>query len=119
MVDVSKWTVQKDWENPSIYERNRCRMHVPLRSYESKDAALRYYTDRPQGSLQPRILDLNSSSGDWKFKLYDKPELVTPDFSKPDFDDKTWDNVRFYASDENLHVFALHLMKTDERSVNH
>ena len=93
MVDVSKWTVQKDWENPSIYERNRCRMHVPLHSYESKEAALKYFTDGPQPSLQPRIISLNSDTGDWRFKLVDKPEDVTTGFWESNFDANKWDKV--------------------------
>ena len=102
MVDVSKWTVTKDWENPAIYERNRARMHVPLRSYKSKDAALRYFSEGPNRADRPRIEDLNSTTGDWKFTLFDKPEDVVPDFWKPDFDDKPWSSVRYSACNGTL-----------------
>ena len=98
MVDVSKWTVTKDWENPAIYERNRARMHVPLRSHKSKDAALRYYTDGPSRTEKPRIADLNSTTGDWKFALFDKPEDVVPNFWEPDFEDQPWSSVRLLFS---------------------
>lgn len=93
MVDISRWTVQRDWENPSIYERNRCRMHVPLRSYTSKDAALSYFIDGPDDALQERKISLNSTSGDWKFKLHDKPGDVTAGFWEPEFDDSSWQKV--------------------------
>ena len=93
MVDVSRWTVQKDWENPSIYERNRCRMHVPLRSYKAKEAALQYFIDASQPSLQSRVLMLNSDSGEWRFKLFDKPESVATGFWAPDYDASEWKKV--------------------------
>lgn len=94
MVDVSKWSFQNDWENPAIYERNRGRMHVPLRSYKSKDAALRYYTEGPKQAPSERVLTLNSSSGAWKFKLYDRPENVQPNFWTSEFDDGSWNQVK-------------------------
>ena len=31
----------RDWEDPTVYQRNRCRPHVPLRSFPSSDEALR------------------------------------------------------------------------------
>ena len=94
MVDVSKWSSQNDWENPAIYERNRARMHVPLRSYTTKDAALRYFTEGPKQASRDRTLSLNSSNGDWSFKLYDKPEDVQQGFWTSGFDDKGWNEVR-------------------------
>jgi hypothetical protein len=100
MVDVSKWTVTKDWENPAIYERNRARMHVPLRSYKTKDAALRYFTEGPSRTDR-RSVDLNSTTGVWKFTLFDKPENVVPDFWERDFNDKPWSSVRLPFCDEN------------------
>ena len=93
MVDVSKWSSQRDWENPAIYERNRARMHVPLRSYRSKDAALKYFTEEPRAAPRPRILNLNSDAGGWRFKLFDKPERVPAEFWEPSYDDSKWDQV--------------------------
>ena len=94
MVDVSKWSPQNDWENPAIYERNRARMHVPLRSYRSKDAAVRYFSDGPNAPEKPAVISLNSTNGRWKFKLFDRPEEVTPEFWSPEFDDNDWGKVR-------------------------
>ncbi len=68
-------------------------MHVPLRSHESKDAALQYFSGSPQPSLQPRIITLNSDTGDWRFRLFDKPESVTKDFWESKFDSSEWEKV--------------------------
>ena len=104
MVDVSKWTVQKDWENPSIYERNRCRMHVPLKSYKTKESALKYFTEGPEAADLNGVTTLNSDTGTWKFKLFDKPEQVTQDFWTPDFNDEGWDNVSPKMSEPEVNM---------------
>lgn len=93
MVDVGKMSPQRDWENPLVYERNRARMHVPLRSFTSKEAALQYFTAGPQEAPRPRIANLNSSSGNWAFRLYDRPEAVADGFFAADFDDQDWSPV--------------------------
>ena len=90
MVDVSQWSPQRDWENPAIYERNRARMHVPLRSFRSTQAALSYFTDGPDTAERPAVLDLN---GEWQFQLFDRPEQVADGFWKPEYDDNAWCNV--------------------------
>lgn len=98
MVEVSKWSLQRDWENPTIYERNRGRMHVPLRSYKSREAALVYFTEGPKLVPRERISCLNSETGEWKFKLFDRPDDVSKEFWTTKFDDAQWARVRFIVT---------------------
>lgn len=93
MVDVSKWSRQNDWENPAIYERNRARMHVPLRSHRSREAALRYFTHGPKHAAPEGVSSLSSDTGDWSFRLFDKPGDVPRGFWTTDYDAEGWDTV--------------------------
>lgn len=81
----------RDWENPSVYSRNKCRSHVPLRAHPSPDSALRYFLKGPDAADNANVLSLNSKN--WSFNLYDRPEDVPEDFSRPDFDDGKWGKV--------------------------
>ena len=78
----------RDWENPAVYNRNKCRSHAPLRAFPSQDTALQYYVPGPTPRDAPNIRVLNSR--DWAFKLYDRPESVPEGFQEPKFDDGQW-----------------------------
>lgn len=58
---------QKDWENPSVTERNRLPSHVPLASYSGLDAALNLQQAEHQLSL----------NGQWNFCLLKQPEQLS------------------------------------------
>ncbi len=81
----------RDWENPSVYSRNKCRSHVPLRAHPSPDSALRYFLKGPDAADNANVLTLNSKN--WSFNLYDRPEDVPENFSRPEFDDGKWGKV--------------------------
>ena len=68
----------KDWENPGVYARNKCRSHVPLRAHPSPESALQYYVKGPFAAPSPHIISLNGL--DWTFKLFDRPESVPNGF---------------------------------------
>lgn len=81
----------RDWENPSVFNRNKCRAHVPLRAHTSPESALRYFIKGPDPADNTNILSLNNA--DWSFHLYDRPENVPESFKDPDFDDGNWGKV--------------------------
>ena len=78
----------RDWENPAVYNRNKCRSHAPLRAFPSQDAALQYYAVGPAPRDAPNVQVL--SSKDWAFQLYDRPERVPKGIQDPSFDDGRW-----------------------------
>ncbi len=78
----------RDWENPAVYNRNKCRSHAPLRAFPSQDAALQYYAVGPPPRDGPNVQVLNSN--DWAFQLYDRPEKVPKGIQDPSFDDGRW-----------------------------
>ncbi|CAL5226900.1 g9773 [Coccomyxa viridis] len=45
----------RDWENPAVYNRNKCRSHAPLRAFPSQDAALQYYAVGPAPRDAPNV----------------------------------------------------------------
>ncbi|KAK9846491.1 hypothetical protein WJX81_005231 [Elliptochloris bilobata] len=81
---------QRDWENSAVYQRDKQRSHVPLRSFTSPETALRYFTHGPAAADRERQLSLNSS--EWRFQLFDRPESV-PGFAEEDFDDSQWPKI--------------------------
>lgn len=84
-------TGPRDWENPNVFSRNKCRSHVPLRAHPSPESALVYFIKDPKAADNANLLNLNSSG--WNFHLYDRPEDVPRTFSNPDFDDGQWGKV--------------------------
>lgn len=78
----------RDWENPAVFNRNKCRSHVPLRAFPSQEAALQYYVSGPAPRDAPNVQVLNSD--DWAFHLYDCPEKVPKGIQDPSFDDGQW-----------------------------
>jgi len=81
---------QRDWENPAVYQRDKQRSHVPLRSFSSPETALQYFTHGPAAADRARQLSLNGP--DWRFQLFDRPEAV-PSFAEESFDDSQWPKV--------------------------
>ncbi|CAL8464023.1 g3558 [Coccomyxa elongata] len=86
----------RDWENPSVYSRNKCRSHVPLRAHPSPDSALRYFLKGPDAADNANVFSLNSKN--WSFNLYDRPEDVPENFSRPEFDDGKWGKIEVPAN---------------------
>lgn len=78
----------RDWENPAVFNRNKCRSHVPLRAFPSQEAALQYYISGPATRDAPNVQVLNSD--DWAFQLYDRPEKVPKGIQDPSFDNGQW-----------------------------
>lgn len=74
-----------DWENPLCFERNKEQAHATMMPYESLEKAI---AANRQDSLYRQ--DLN---GTWKFKMVRRVADVPADFSKPDYDVSTWDDI--------------------------
>lgn len=85
-----------DWENPGVYSINQRIAHVPLRSFKTAEAALRYFERGPRkgkgSGVRGGVTSLNGSN--WNFKLYDRPEMVPRDFPSQTFDTSSWGKVR-------------------------
>ena len=92
----------RDWENPAVYHRNKCRSHAPLRAFASQDAALQYYAVGLPPRDAPNVQALNSN--DWAFQLYDRPENVPKGVEDPLFDDGQWGKA---SSALEKHVMAV------------
>ena len=73
-----------DYENPEVLSRSRLPAHTRFGAYASVREALR--GDIRESS---NILWLD---GDYRFKLYDRPEAVEP-FWQEDFDDSAWGGI--------------------------
>lgn len=88
----------EDWQDPTVFGRNKLRPHVPLRAFDDATKALHYYTHLTplpdDGSpchaataamrSSTRLLDLCAfdakDDSPWRFKLFDKPADVPQDF---------------------------------------
>ncbi|MFW6030140.1 MAG: glycoside hydrolase family 2 TIM barrel-domain containing protein [Halanaerobiales bacterium] len=81
---------RKDWENQHVLQINRERMHVPLGAYSSKEEAIS--CDR---FCSPFVKKLD---GEWKFKLFSRPEKVEEDFSSIEFNCSKWDDINVPGS---------------------
>ncbi len=73
----------REWENQHVTHHNVVAAHAPLKAYTSKQAAR-------ENLLSDSQLSLN---GDWKFKLFERPENVLSMAVEADFDDSGWDNI--------------------------
>lgn len=82
----------RDWENPGVFSRNKCRSHAPLRAHPSQDSALQYFVNGPNLADNANIISLNGS--DWSFELFEQPEKVPQGFHDVDFSDGDWKQVR-------------------------
>ncbi|MEM1107326.1 MAG: glycoside hydrolase family 2 TIM barrel-domain containing protein [Planctomycetota bacterium] len=73
------------WETPELTHINRLPGRSPLTPYPTLAAAKK--GDEPKSSWR-RSLD-----GDWKFKMYDRPEVVPASAIKPATKDGRWGNI--------------------------
>ncbi|MGD9346023.1 MAG: glycoside hydrolase family 2 TIM barrel-domain containing protein [Candidatus Aminicenantes bacterium] len=77
--------VINDWENPSVFQRNRRTPHATLRAFPDIESALK---GDPQGT--PYVRSLN---GTWKFRWVGKPGDRVVDFYRTDYNDTDWDAI--------------------------
>ncbi len=73
----------RDWENQEVIAANQYPAHAPLRSYDSVAAA-----KQKQASEHYRSLN-----GQWKFKLFEKPEVVPREVISCELADNDWDGI--------------------------
>lgn len=81
-----------EWENPYVIGVNKEPPHahfVPAASYPR---------------LAPKALDplqsdrTASLNGNWRFRLYPRPEFTPAGFFQPDFDDESWEEIKVPSS---------------------
>ena len=77
--------MQRDWENPEIFERNQTRPHTPLASFNTIQEALQSHFKQ-----SPYLQKLN---GAWKFHWSAIPEEAPAQFYLADFDVSRWDDI--------------------------
>jgi len=75
----------KPWETPELTGLNRLQARATLYPFDTIETALSM--DR---ELSPWFTSLN---GNWKFKLFDKPEDIDTVLFKKDFDDSNWSDI--------------------------
>ncbi len=73
------------WETPEISGINRLPMHSARVPFETTEDALQYNLDN--SSLRVSL------DGTWKFKLFDRPESVTPESLKSETECTAWDDI--------------------------
>ncbi|GJM91868.1 hypothetical protein PR202_ga08286 [Eleusine coracana subsp. coracana] len=104
----------KVWEDPSFFKWRKREAHVPLRSQDTPEGALKYWHERRnvnylnsesavwnddavRGALESAALwskglpYAQSLSGFWKFLLAPSPENVPEKFYDAHFDDSNWE----------------------------
>ncbi|MFS1949290.1 beta-galactosidase [Vibrio lentus] len=72
----------REWENQHITHHNVIEAHAPLNAYSSLIQAL---TKRSPHKV--------SLYGEWKFQLFDAPELVSEESVSEHFDDSLWEKI--------------------------
>ncbi|PMH00093.1 beta-galactosidase [Vibrio lentus] len=72
----------REWENQHITHHNVIEAHAPLNAYSSLIQALTKHS--------PHKVSLN---GEWKFQLFDAPELVSEESVSEHFDDSLWEKI--------------------------
>ncbi|MGF1848030.1 beta-galactosidase [Vibrio lentus] len=72
----------REWENQHITHHNVIEAHAPLNAYSSLIQALT--------KNSPHKVSLN---GEWKFQLFDAPELVSEESVSEHFDDSLWEKI--------------------------
>ncbi|KAF7040301.1 hypothetical protein CFC21_050210 [Triticum aestivum] len=105
---------QKLWEDPSFFRWRKRDAHVPLRSQDTLEGALRYWRERRNVShldAEAAVWDdgavhgaldsaafwsrglpyARSLSGHWKFRLAQSPETVPDKFYDAQFNDSDWE----------------------------
>lgn len=76
---------KNDWENPYIFQKDRCMMHTPTGAYENTAQA--FSCDR---NISGNVRLLN---GDWKFFMAPSPAQVPEGFQAESWDDSGWDCI--------------------------
>ncbi|EGQ8551034.1 beta-galactosidase [Vibrio parahaemolyticus] len=82
MMAFSDIIQRRDWENPQSVNIHCMKAHSPLSSYRNIDHA--------RDDIQAQRQSLN---GQWKFKLFEAPELVDGEFIETHFNDTHWDDI--------------------------
>lgn len=83
MRSFSDIIASQDWQNQQVVKLNTVVPHAPLHSYRSSDAA--------RTNLASKRQYLN---GQWKFRLFERPEVVDAEAINAQFDDSGWDNIK-------------------------
>lgn len=73
---------RRDWENPQSVNIHCLKAHSPLHSFR--------HIDHARDGIHAQRQSLN---GQWKFKLFNKPELVDGQFIETSFNDENWDEI--------------------------
>jgi len=76
---------RNEWENPTLYERNKEAGHVDFIAYDNKEDAM-----ADDFSRSPYFLSLN---GRWQFHFVKKPADRPQDFFDPALDDSDWSTI--------------------------
>ncbi|MBS7654491.1 DUF4981 domain-containing protein [Candidatus Bathyarchaeota archaeon] len=106
-----------EWENPRVTGKNKEPAHTTLTPYPDEKMALECVKDK-----SPWLLTLN---GEWKFKLYENPNLVPEGFYAPDYDAESWDvilvpsNWQMYGYDKPIYVNVRYPFHADPPRVPH
>ncbi|MBL3655841.1 glycoside hydrolase family 2 TIM barrel-domain containing protein [Fulvivirga sediminis] len=80
---------QNEWENPTIYERNKLAGHVDFIAYQDEKTA------RADDFNSPYYQSLN---GTWKFNFVKKPADRPTNFYETDLDDSDWADIKVPAN---------------------
>ena len=83
MVTFEALIARRDWENPQSFQANQLEAHSPLNHFISVEDAL---VKQNQSKV--------SLNGDWRFKLFAKPELVPSNFIDENYDDASWNRIK-------------------------
>ncbi|MBW3694259.1 beta-galactosidase [Vibrio sp. T187] len=83
MKTFSQVIAAREWENQHVVHHNVLEAHAPLHAFHSALAAKENQASENQVSL----------NGDWKFKLFDKPEVVDESAVESKFNDRDWDSI--------------------------
>lgn len=75
-----------DWEDPSIFQKNRLPARATFMTYSDRDAAIEDNYDR-----SPYYLSLN---GEWSFNWVSKPADRPQDFYKNNYDFSRWKKIK-------------------------
>ena len=74
-----------DWENPTLFEKNKERAHTLLVPYPDDSLAR---DANPAASPYYEVLN-----GQWRFRWTAKPDDRPRDFHRPDYDDSDWATI--------------------------
>ncbi len=87
------------WEDPSSSALNRRRSHPPLRSFVSREAAVRAMRELPVPPVHGEPPSVRGdrrqllSGCNWRFRLYDAPKDLPDGFYAPGFSEEGYCDV--------------------------